>query len=567
MNRDRLGLVDPSFEHANCGVGVLVDLKGTQRHSLVQQGLDLLADLDHRGARGAEEATGDGAGMMVQVPHAFFSDLLPLGEAGSYGVGQIFMPKDESEQRTPRELIEEVVEDAGFEVIAWRDVPTDNTGLGETALRSEPAVVQLFVKPQEVLSSDDFNAQLYTLRHKMDRKVRKNAPNDAFYICSLDRRRIVYKGLLTCHQLRTYYPDLSDERFTSSLTLVHARFSTNTLGAWKLAHPYRTIIHNGEINTLRGNLNWMRAREAVLSSDKLEDVEQLTPLIPEGSSDTAALDSVLELLIAAGRDLPHALRMLVPEAWQKDEAMSPERRAFYDYHATLVEPWDGPALIAVSDGSRVAAVLDRNGLRPCRYLVTKSGMLIMASEAGVLQTPPEQVEFKGRLEPGQMFLADTNEGRIVPEEEIFGALTDEKYARWLDENRLKLRDLDESEAPEDDFSQEVLRGYQRAFGYTREELRYLLTPMANEGKDPIGAMGSDTPPAALSTHDKPLSRYFTQLFAQVSNPPLDYLRESLSDLFRNPHRQAAQPLRRDARALSAAPVGLAHLDDARGRGD
>ena len=534
MNRTRLGLIDPSYEHANCGVGVLVDLKGEKRHSLVQRGLDLLADLDHRGARGAEEATGDGAGMMVQVPHAFFSDLLPLGEAGSYGVGQIFMPKDEDEQRTLRDLIQEVVESAGFEVIAWRDVPTDNTGLGETALRSEPAVAQLFVTPRESLSSEAFDAQLYTLRHRIDREVRKNAPNDAFYICSLDRRRIVYKGLLTCHQLRTYYPDLSDERFTSSLTLVHARFSTNTLGAWKLAHPYRTIIHNGEINTLRGNLNWMRAREAVLSSDKLEDVEQLTPLIPEGSSDTAALDSVLELLIAAGRDLPHALRMLVPEAWRKDEAMSPERRAFYDYHSTLVEPWDGPALIAVSDGSRVAAVLDRNGLRPCRYLVTKSGLLVMASEAGVLQTPPEEVAFKGRLEPGQMFLADTNEGRIVPEEEIFGALTDEKYARWLGENRLKLRDLLGEELETEDnnlsletLSLETLRQYQRAFGYTREELRYLLTPMANEGKDPVGAMGSDTPPAALSTHDKPLSRYFTQLFAQVSNPPLDYLRESL----------------------------------------
>ena len=533
MNRTRLGLVDPSYEHANCGVGVLVDLKGTQRHSLVQQGLHLLADLDHRGARGAEEATGDGAGIMTQVPHAFFSDLLPaLGGAGSYGVGQLFMPREDEKRGTLRDLIDEVVREAGFEVVAWRDVPTDNTGLGETALKSEPAVAQLFVKPEEGLGAESFDAQLYMLRHKIDREVRLRAPEDvdALYICSLDRRRVVYKGLLTCHQLRTYYPDLSDERFTSSLALVHARFSTNTLGAWKLAHPYRTIIHNGEINTLRGNCNWMRAREAVLASDKLGDIGTLTPLVSQGSSDTAALDSVLELLISAGRDLPHALRMLVPEAWQKDETMSEERRAFYDYHSTLVEPWDGPALIAVTDGSRVAAVLDRNGLRPCRYLVTKSGLLVMASEAGVLQIPPEEVEFKGRLEPGQMFLADTNEGRIVPEGEIFGALTDEKYARWLEDNRLKLRDLDEEldEAPEmAEDSPETLRGYQRAFGYTSEELRYLLTPMANEGKDPVGAMGSDTPPAALSTHDRPLSRYFTQLFAQVSNPPLDYLRESL----------------------------------------
>ena len=537
MNRARLGLFDPTYEHANCGVGVLVDLKGEKRHSLVQQGLDLLANLDHRGARGAEEATGDGAGMMLQVPHAFFADLLPLGEAGSYGVGQIFMPSESQGELC--DLIEEVVQGAGFNVIAWRDVPTDNTGLGETALRAEPAVVQVFVKPQQDLTPEAFDAQLYTLRHKIDRKVRDERPDDAFYICSLDRRRIVYKGLLTCHQLRSYYPDLSDERVVSSLALVHARFSTNTLGAWKLAHPYRTIIHNGEINTLRGNLNWMRAREAVLASGKLGDVGALTPLVPEGSSDTAALDSVLELLIAAGRDLPHALRMLVPEAWQKDDTMSDKRRAFYDYHSTLVEPWDGPALIAVTDGSRVAAVLDRNGLRPCRYLVTKSGLLVMASEAGVLQTPPEEVAFKGRLEPGQMFLADTNEGRIVPEEEIFGALTDEKYKRWLDENRVKLRDLVRQEIGEEakkveangddspDLSPETLRQYQRAFGYTLEELRYLLTPMAQGGKDPIGAMGSDTPPAALSSRDKPLSRYFTQLFAQVSNPPLDYLRESL----------------------------------------
>ena len=531
MNRDRLGLFDPTYEHANCGVGVLANLKGEKRHGIITQGLDLLADLDHRGARGAEEATGDGAGMMLQVPHAFFKELLPdLGEAGSYGVGQLFMPRDEEKRGVLRTLIEEVVQEAGFGVVVWRDVPTDNTGLGETALRSEPVVMQLFVKPKERLTSDDFDAQLYILRRKVDRKVRTEAPHDAFYICSLDRRRIVYKGLLTCHQLRTYYPDLSDERVVSSLALVHARFSTNTLGAWKLAHPYRTIIHNGEINTLRGNRNWMRAREAVLASDKLGDIGALTPLIPEGASDTAALDSVLELLITAGRDLPHALRMLVPEAWQKDETMSEERRAFYDYHATLVEPWDGPALIAVSDGSRVAAVLDRNGLRPCRYLVTKSGLLIMASEAGVLQTPPEEVAFKGRLEPGQMFLADTEEGRIVPEEEIFGALTDEKYARWLAENRVQLSTLVDDrgvETAQDDLSLGTLRSYQRAFGYTREELRYLLTPMANEGKDPVGAMGSDTPPAALSVHDKPLSRYFTQLFAQVSNPPLDYLRESL----------------------------------------
>ena len=525
MNQRRPGLFDPTYEHANCGVGVLVDLKGEKRHSLVAQGLDLLANLDHRGARGAEEATGDGAGMMLQVPHAFFRDLLPdLGEAGSYGVGQLFLPRDGAKRDALRERIEEVIENANFEIIAWRDVPTDNIGLGETALRTEPAVVQLFVKPREVLASETFDAQLYILRHKIERVETE----DAFYICSLDRRRIVYKGLLTCHQLRSYYPDLSDERVTSSLTLVHARFSTNTLGAWKLAHPYRTIVHNGEINTLRGNLNWMRAREAVLESARLGDMQAFTPLVPEGSSDTAALDSVLELLIAAGRDLPHALRLLVPEAWQKDETMSPERRAFYDYHATLMEPWDGPALIAVTDGSRVAAVLDRNGLRPCRYLVTKSGTLIMASEAGVLQTPPGEVEFKGRLEPGQMFLADTTEGRIVPEAEIFGALTNEKYARWLKENRVKLSDLIGEEKVEgEDLSTETLRHLQRAFGYTLEQLRYLLTPMAKGGKDPIGAMGSDTPPAALSSRDKPLSSYFTQLFAQVSNPPLDYLRESL----------------------------------------
>ncbi len=525
-------LYDPSYEKSNCGVGVLMDLSGTKSHDLIQDGFTLLENLDHRGARGAEEKTGDGVGMLIQKPHEFFaSELAGLGGFDEYAVGQMFMPRKESARTTVRKRVEEIVASEGFDIIDWRNVPTDNSDLGKTALETEPDVWQLFVKPGAKLAPQQMDVRLYILRRVIENEMAGSDLDgkEKFYICSLDRRKVVYKGLLTNSQLRLYYPGLSDERMTSSIVFVHSRFSTNTLGAWPLAHPYRTIIHNGEINTLRGNINWMKAREADLASERFGDeIEKIKPITSEDQSDTAVLDNVLELLIESGRSLPHALRMLVPEAWNKDEHMSSERRAWYNYHSTIVEPWDGPALVAATDGYRVGAILDRNGLRPCRYYITENNRLIMASEAGVLDTPPDQVVEKGRLQPGQMFYVDPDEGRVIPDEEIFERLTDEKYGRWVSENEVHLEDVVRSTdgamppLPDGD-----LAAFQRAFGYTLEHIDRLIKPIADEGKDPIGAMGNDTPMAVLSNQNKTLFTYFKQLFAQVSNPPIDYIREDL----------------------------------------
>ncbi|HEY0793388.1 MAG TPA: glutamate synthase large subunit [Chthoniobacterales bacterium] len=523
------GLSQPDVNRGACGVGVLVDLNGTKTHQLVQDGLRILCNIDHRGARGAEERTGDGAGILLQKPHEFFQALIPsLGDFDSYGVGMLFMPRDHWKQIALKELIATVCRQVGFKIIAWRTVPTDHTDLGRTALESEPVVEQLFVEPVTELAPERLDEKMYVLRRVLEKSAmeREIAGDELFYICSLDRRRIVYKGLLTCSQLGKYYADLGDERLKSSLALVHSRFGTNTLGAWQLAHPYRVTVHNGEINTLRGNVNRMKTREAALACDRFgEDIEQIKPVTSEGLSDTAVFDNVLELLLESGRSLPQALRMLVPEAWNKDKLMDPKRRSFYDYHSTVMEPWDGPALIAATDGYRVAAVLDRNGLRPCRYCVTKGNVLIMASETGVLDTPPDQIVVQGRLKPGELFLADTLEKRIVPEAEIFEELNKPPYAEWLVQNRIRLKDILPATVPPPEVGD--VTPLQRASGYTLESLRCLVQPMAAEGKDPTGSMGNDTPLAVLSSRYKTLFQYFLQMFAQVSNPPLDYLREEL----------------------------------------
>ncbi len=518
-----------------------MDLDGEKSHSMIQEGLGALENLDHRGARGAEDNTGDGAGILIQKPHAFFQDVVSgLEDPDSYGVGQLFLPPDEDVQPALRRFIDRRVQAEGFETIAWRDVPTDASDLGPTARATEPDVWQLFVRPTESVSPTTLDAQLYILRRLIEKDVAESDLEDSetFYVCSLDRRKIVYKGLLTNAQVRTYYSELADDRVRSSLALVHSRFSTNTLGAWRLAHPYRNIVHNGEVNTLRGNLNWMRAREDDLQTDMFgTELDRIRPVTTEEQSDTAVLDNVLELLVESGRSLPHALRMLIPEAWNKDDQMDPARREWYDYHSTLIEPWDGPLLVAFTDGYSVGAVLDRNGLRPCRYWVTHDNKLVMASEAGVIDLAPERVKRKDRLQPGQLFLADAEEGRIVPEEEVFGRLTDEKYGRWLEERRTRLRTLVSSDVSRGDLVPEAdltlngdphaLPRRQRAFGYSREHVRRLMQPMVEEGKDPVGAMGNDTPPAVLSDENKTLFTYFKQLFAQVSNPPLDYIREEL----------------------------------------
>jgi len=518
-----------------------MDLEGEASHTMIEEGLGVLERLDHRGARGAEPNTGDGAGILIQKPHAFFRDeVTGLGDADDYGVGQFFLPQGDGSQDEHRRFIDRRVEAEGFEPIAWRNVPTDASDLGPTARATEPDVWQLFVRPMEPVAPETLDAKLYLLRRLIENDVAGSdlEDSDTFYVCSLDRRKIVYKGLLTNEQVRTYYPELADDRVRSTLALVHSRFSTNTLGAWRLAHPFRSIIHNGEVNTLRGNLNWMRAREMDLATDVFgEDLERIRPITTEAQSDTAVLDNVLELLVKSGRSLPHALRMLIPEAWKKNEQMDSARRDWYDYHSTLVEPWDGPLLVAFTDGDSVGAVLDRNGLRPCRYWVTHDNRLVMASEAGVVDLPPERAKRKDRLQPGQLFLADAEEGRIVPEEEVFGRLTDEKYGQWLDESRIRIGSLVNNDSLNSELEAEAelhlngdpnaLSRRQRAFGYTREHVRRLMQPMVEDGKDPVGAMGNDTPPAVLSDQNKTLFTYFKQLFAQVSNPPLDYIREEL----------------------------------------
>ena len=525
------GLADPDDYRANCGVGVVMDLDGHVTHETVADGLELLANLEHRGTTGAEENTGDGAGIMLQVPHEFFADEIDdLPEPGEYAVGSIFMPKDTDATAHLQSLVEDVLADHGLDVFAWREVATDNSELGKTAVDSEPLVVQCFVR--SALDGDAFDRALYVGRRDLENTVDERRPDGAsrFYVCSLDRKTVVYKGLLTAEQLTDYYPELSDERVASTFAMVHARFSTNTLGAWHLAHPYRTIIHNGEFNTIQGNINWMRAREDDLASEVFgDDIEALRPIIndPE-QSDTASVDNALELLMRGGRDMPHALRMLIPEAWRGAANRVPEeRREWYDYHASLVEPWDGPALVAATDGERIGAVLDRNGLRPCRYDVTSDNTLIMASEAGALEPDFGEIEERGRLQPGQLFLADPEAGRVIPDEEVFDDLVDEKYGEWVRDQQVSLDEVadDTDITPHDSVSE--LRAQQALYGYTHDELNHLIEPMARDGKDPVGSMGDDTPLSVLSQFNRPLFTYFKQLFAQVTNPPLDYIREEM----------------------------------------
>ena len=543
----RAGLHDPSLVHASCGVGAIADLDGRASHEIVELGFEALENLDHRGARGAEPNTGDGAGMLIQKPHALFAAEFPdLPAPDRYAVGQAFLPRDEACCERLCRQIECSIEHDSLKLLGWRPVPTGDADLGDGARRCEPRIRQFFVGAPEGMGTAAFDAQLYLLRRAIEAAARAEGfAHDAFYLCSLDRRRLVYKGLLTCTQLRRYFPDLSDPRLTSALALVHSRFSTNTLGAWHLAHPYRCLVHNGEINTLRGNRNWMRAREPELACVRFgADIARLLPLLDDGDSDSAALDQVLELLMESGRPLAHALRMMIPEAWSKDARMSPARRAFYAFHAMLMEPWDGPALVVASDGERIAAALDRNGLRPCRIQVTRDRLLVLGSETGLIELPANRIVFRGRLRPGQVFLADPARGGIVDQETVFAELVAPPYRQWLDRNAVRLRDA--PPAAEPPLPPLSLAIAQHACGYTVESLQRFLEPMANSGKDPIGAMGNDAPPAALSTSPRPLFHYFSQLFAQVSNPPLDYLRESLVT-------SLACPLGRQRNLLDATP--------------
>ncbi|HZN14111.1 MAG TPA: glutamate synthase large subunit [Acidimicrobiales bacterium] len=523
----RQGLYDPRFEHDACGVSFVVDVEGRRSHRMVELGLRSLCNLDHRGATGAEANVGDGAGILLQVPDAFLRAVcdFDLPDAGTYAVGIAFLPRDASDRDQSVKAVDKVVASEGLRVVGWRDVPVDDSMIGSMARDVEPVFRQLVIaaaEGQPALSGLDLERRAYIVRKRIEHEVQPEV-----YFPSLSCRTLVYKGMLTSGQLEQFYPDLTDERMESALALVHSRFSTNTFPSWPLAHPYRFIAHNGEINTVMGNRNWMRAREALLASDLFPgDLSRIFPICTPGASDTASFDEVLELLHLGGRSLPHAVLTMIPEAWEGHDNMPTWKRDFYRFHASVMEPWDGPASIAFTDGTVIGAVLDRNGLRPSRYWVTDDGLVVMASEVGVLDIDPAKVVQKGRLQPGRMFLVDTEAGRIIGDQEIKRQLAEQhEYGQWLRENIVHLDDLPSRFMLTPQHTT-VVR-HQRVFGYTTEELKILVAPMARAGYEPIGSMGTDTPVAVLSDRPRLLFDYFSQMFAQVTNPPLDAIREEM----------------------------------------
>ncbi|MCZ8515696.1 glutamate synthase large subunit [Paenibacillus filicis] len=533
MNRTGLpvkqGLYDPQFEHDACGIGFVAHIKGQPSHEIVLQALKVLCNLDHRGGQGSETTTGDGAGILLQIPHRYLQKAcaeegIRLPEPGRYGVGMVFLPQETELRIAYERLIEEKVAEAGQQLLGWRTVPVNNERLGDTAKSAEPMVRQLFIGASSESGDElDFERKLYVIRKTAEHAARTMAGDrEGVYFSSLSSRTIVYKGMLTPEQVDDYYTELRDPSFESALALIHSRFSTNTFPSWARAHPYRYLIHNGEINTLRGNVNWMHARQAVCETELFgDDFKRLLPIIDTDGSDSQMFDNCLEFLMLTGRSLPHAAMMMIPEPWPKHESMSDEKKAFYEYHSCLMEPWDGPAAIAFTDGRSIGAVLDRNGLRPARYYVTKDDLIVLASEAGVLDIAPERILAKRRLQPGRMLLVDTTEGRIVSDEEIKERIVREQpYRDWLNAHLISLEELSEApEVPAADPSTVLQR--QQAFGYTFETLRRVLEPMARTGVDPVGSMGFDAPLAVLSEWPQLLYSYFKQLFAQVTNPPID----------------------------------------------
>ena len=528
------GLYNPHQEHDACGVGFVVNIAGIKSHRIIHDALTVLVNLDHRGARGCEVNTGDGAGILMQLPHAFFvqADLsFELPTEGEYGVGMFFLPPDDQQRLACEQVIETIVREEGQTLLGWRTVPTCNDSLGATARVVEPNMRQIFItRSAELVGELAFERKLYVIRRRIECAMRQgNVPGGNYvYAASMSARTLVYKGMLTPQQVIDYFPDLTHPAFESALALVHSRFSTNTFPSWERAHPNRYVIHNGEINTLRGNVNWMHAREMVFESEAFgEDLQHLRPIIDQQGSDSSMFDNAFEFLVLAGRSLPHAAMMMIPEPWANHESMSEQKQGFYEYHSCLMEPWDGPAAIAFTDGAMVGAVLDRNGLRPSRYYVTRDGMVVMASEVGVLDIPPDQIVSKGRLQPGRMLLIDTLQGKIVTDDEIKRQIAGEHpYRSWLKDNLVTLEALPAvPHVPSVDADTVLQRLH--AFGYTQEELRLLLSPMARDGVEPIGSMGMDIPLAVLSNEPQLLYNYFKQIFAQVTNPPIDSIREEI----------------------------------------
>ncbi len=534
------GLYDPRYEHDACGVGFVVDVKGRKSRSIVAQGLQVLLNLAHRGACGCEPNTGDGAGILIQMPDKFMRKAaavsgIELPPPGEYAVGMVFLPQREDYRFRCQERFENIVRAEGQTVLGWRTVPTANQELGHTARLGEPTVRQVFIgrNPERLKGNDDlaFERKLYVIRKQAENQIRYSQmrAGDAFYIASLSARTVVYKGMLMSVQVQGFYPDLLDDDMESALAVIHSRFSTNTFPSWERAHPYRYLIHNGEINTLRGNENWMHARQSQFRSELFgDDMEKILPIMCEDGSDSAKFDETLEFLYLSGRSLPHAMMMMIPEPWPQHESMSDAKKAFYEYHSTMMEPWDGPASIVFTDGRIVGAVLDRNGLRPSRYCVTKDDLVVMASEVGVLPLEPERILRKSRLEPGRMFLVDTDQGRIISDEELKETIARvHPYRAWLDDHMVSLNEIPQPDVGVPEVEHSTLIERQQVFGYTFEQLRILLAPMASNGVEALGAMGNDTPAAALSNHSQLLYNYFKQLFAQVTNPPIDAIREEL----------------------------------------
>ncbi len=530
------GLYDPRNEHDSCGIGFVVDIKNRKSHQPIRQGLEILANLSHRGAVGADPLAGDGAGILLQLPDGFLraecADLgIELPTPGNYAVGMVFLPRDNHARTQSEAALQSTIAAEGQILLGWRDVPTDNSCLGRSVRPTEPVIRQVLIKRGATCTDQDaFERKLFVIRKQAHHAIwnRELLGSQQFYIASLSSRTIIYKGMILARNIGVYYPELRDPRMESALALVHQRFSTNTFPSWALAQPFRYMCHNGEINTLRGNINWMLARRHNMASPLLgADLDKLWPLIGDGASDSATFDNALELLLAGGYSLPHAMMLMVPEAWADNPLMEPQRRAFYEYHAALMEPWDGPAAIAFTDGRRIGATLDRNGLRPARYLVTCDDQVILSSEMGVLPIPEEKIVKKWRLQPGRMLLIDLEQGRIIDDSEIKAQLAStHPYQAWLDATQIHLRDLPAEVGPMAPDAQTLLRR-QQAFGYTQEDLRAFLTPMAISGEDPISSMGRDIPPAVLSSRAKLLYDYFKQKFAQVTNPPIDPIREEL----------------------------------------
>jgi len=530
------GLYDSSHERDACGVGFVAHIKARKSHAIIDQGLTILKNLNHRGAVGADPKASDGAGVLIQLPDKFLREEMAkqgvkLPPPGQYGVGMVFLPREPASRFACEYEIERAIKDEGQVLLGWRDVPVDNSDLGESVKLVEPVIRQVFIgRGRGVTVTDALERKLYVVRKSAGHAIQalNLAHGKEFYVPSMSARTIVYKGMLLAHQVGEYYLDLKDKRVESALALVHQRFSTNTFPSWDLAHPFRLIAHNGEINTLRGNVNWIRARQGAISSPILgKDLEKMWPLIYVGQSDSASFDNALELLVMSGYSVAHAVMMMIPEAWENHALMDPARRAFYEYHAAMMEPWDGPASIAFTDGRQIGATLDRNGLRPSRYIVTDDDLVIMASEAGVLPVPEERIVKKWRLQPGKMFLVDLEKGRIVDDKELKESLASAKpYAEWIERIRVKLDDLPEPKEGRETSSERLL-DRQQAFAYTQEDIKFLLTPMAINGHEPVGSMGNDSPLAVLSNKDKTLYHYFKQLFAQVTNPPIDPIREEL----------------------------------------